>query len=204
MAVAAELLDLEAEALERRRRAPTSAWRCAGDSSISIGASSRWLSSRPARQPLHHPLEQHPLVRHVLVDDRHPLVVHGDDERVAELAERNHRPDVVRRRSPARRRSRRPAPDRQSRSDGRRSRAPAQDVRSAASCSGSSGSRPMRPPARPGCVIGRGSARRRRAAVELQLRRAALRRARRRARGAAPRGRATARGTAPPPWSGGR
>ena len=46
------------------------------------------------RQPLHHPLEQHALVRDVLIDDRNPLVVDRDDERVAELAERNHRPDA--------------------------------------------------------------------------------------------------------------
>ena len=46
-----------------------------------------------ARQPLGDPLEQHPLVRDVLIDDRDALFVHGDDERVAELAERHHRPD---------------------------------------------------------------------------------------------------------------
>ena len=62
-----------------------------GDSSIRIGVSSRWLSRRPARQPLHHLLEQHALVRHVLIDDRHAFVVDRDDERVAELAERDHR-----------------------------------------------------------------------------------------------------------------
>ena len=33
---------------------------------------------------------QHALVRHVLIDDRHTLVVYGDDERVAKLAQRNH------------------------------------------------------------------------------------------------------------------
>ena len=71
-----------------------SACRCAGDISMRIGVSSRWLSRRPRGQRLHHPLEQHALVRDVLVDDRHPLVVDGDDEGVAELAERNHRTDV--------------------------------------------------------------------------------------------------------------
>ena len=33
-------------------------------------------------------------MRHVLVHDRHTFVVHRDDERVAELPERNHRMDV--------------------------------------------------------------------------------------------------------------
>ena len=37
-------------------------------------------------QLLHDPLEQHALVRDVLIDDAEPFVVHGDDERVAELA----------------------------------------------------------------------------------------------------------------------
>ena len=39
-------------------------------------------------------LEEHTLVGHVLIDNRDPLVVHRDDERVAELPERNHRADV--------------------------------------------------------------------------------------------------------------
>ena len=45
----------------------------------------------PARQPLGDALEQHALVRDVLIDDRDALFVNGDDERVAELAERHHR-----------------------------------------------------------------------------------------------------------------
>ena len=49
---------------------------------------------RSTGKPLHHPLEQHPLVRNVLIDDRHPFIVHRNDERVAKLAERNHRPDL--------------------------------------------------------------------------------------------------------------
>ena len=52
---------------------------------------------RAGRQALHHALEQHALVRDMLIDDRNPLVVHGDDERVAELAEGNHRLDIDRR-----------------------------------------------------------------------------------------------------------
>ena len=40
-------------------------------------------------------------MRDVLIDDRDPLVVDRDDEGVAKLAERNHRPDVGRRRRPA-------------------------------------------------------------------------------------------------------
>ena len=87
-ALAAELLELEAEPLEIAARARAAPVARAGDSSISSGSSSRWLSSAPARQPFHNPLEQHALVRDVLVDDRDPLVVHRDDERVAELAER--------------------------------------------------------------------------------------------------------------------
>ena len=53
------------------------------------------LALHPARrQPLHHLLEEHALVRDVLIDDRHALVIHRDDERIAELAERDHRPDL--------------------------------------------------------------------------------------------------------------
>ena len=36
-------------------------------------------------------LEQNALVRHVLVDDREPVVIDRNDERVAELADRRHR-----------------------------------------------------------------------------------------------------------------
>ena len=46
------------------------------------------------RQLLHDPLEEHPFVRDVLIDDRHTFVVYRDDEGVAELPERDHRPDV--------------------------------------------------------------------------------------------------------------
>ena len=46
---------------------------------------------RAGGQPLGDPLEQHPLVRDVLVDDGDALVVHRHDERVAELAERHQR-----------------------------------------------------------------------------------------------------------------
>jgi len=48
----------------------------------------------PAGQALHHLLEQHALVRHVLIDDCDALVVHRDDEGVAELPQRRHGPDV--------------------------------------------------------------------------------------------------------------
>ena len=48
------------------------------------------LRFEPAgRQLLHHPFEQHPLVRHVLIDDRDAVGVDRDDERIAELTERN-------------------------------------------------------------------------------------------------------------------
>ena len=43
---------------------------------------------RPGGQPLHHLLEQHPLVRDMLIDDGDPVVVDRDDERVPELSER--------------------------------------------------------------------------------------------------------------------
>ena len=45
---------------------------------------------RSVGQPLHDLLEQHALVGDVLIDNRNALLVHGDDERVAELAQRNH------------------------------------------------------------------------------------------------------------------
>ncbi len=48
---------------------------------------------RAAAQPLRDLLEENALVGDVLVDDRQPLVIDRDDERVAELAERRHRPD---------------------------------------------------------------------------------------------------------------
>ena len=51
---------------------------------------------RTAGQPLHHALEQNALVRDVLIDDRDALVVHRDDERVAELTEGDHRLDLDR------------------------------------------------------------------------------------------------------------
>ena len=41
-------------------------------------------------QFLHHALEQHALVRDMLIDDRDAVGIHRDDERVAELAERHH------------------------------------------------------------------------------------------------------------------
>jgi hypothetical protein len=57
---------------------------------MTIGTSRRSRLEPPVRQPLHHLFEQHPLVRDVLIDDRHALVVHRDDERVAKLPERDH------------------------------------------------------------------------------------------------------------------
>ena len=83
--VAAEGLDLDAEPLELAACC-ASACRCAGESSSSSGTSRRCDLEPSRRQPLHHPLEQHPLVRDVLVDDRDPFVIDRDDERVAELA----------------------------------------------------------------------------------------------------------------------
>ena len=56
------------------------------DSSTSIGIEQALAFERAARQPLGDALEQHALVRDVLIDDRDALVVDGDDERVAELA----------------------------------------------------------------------------------------------------------------------
>ena len=67
--------------------------RSAGGSSRTHGNQQTLTLERFGRQPLHDPLEQHPLVRDVLIDDAQPLVVHGDDERVAELPERDHRAD---------------------------------------------------------------------------------------------------------------
>src|SRR5690242_16661388 len=45
---------------------------------------------RTGRESLHHLLEQHPLVGDVLIDDRDPLIVDGNDERVSELTEGDH------------------------------------------------------------------------------------------------------------------
>src|SRR5262249_34852706 len=46
---------------------------------------------RSAREPFRDALEQYALVRDVLIDDRDPFIVDGNDERVSELAERRHR-----------------------------------------------------------------------------------------------------------------
>ncbi len=118
-------------------------------------------------------LEQHPLVRHVLIDDRDPLVVDGDDEGVAELAERNHRA--------GRRRGRDPVSGQAAPAAG--PPAPAgppetspggTNARSAASCSGLQRFPIAAPASTPGIVIGRGSAPGRTDGRQLQLRRAAL------------------------------
>src|SRR5215468_12165161 len=45
-------------------------------------------------QALRDPLEQHALVRDVLIDDRDALIVYGDDEGVAELAQWGERADA--------------------------------------------------------------------------------------------------------------
>ena len=47
-------------------------------------------------EPFDDALEQHSLVRDVLIDDRDAFVIDGHDERVAELAERNHRSNHAR------------------------------------------------------------------------------------------------------------
>ena len=95
-------------------RCAASAWRCAGRQ-VDQQRRQQPLALEPSgRQPLGDLLEQHPLVRHVLIDDRDPLVVDGDDEGVAELAERNHRAGRRRRSRPAvwpRRPPRSPAAD---------------------------------------------------------------------------------------------
>ena len=92
-AVSSELLDLDPEPLERGR---------VGGQRLALRRRQLDHDRReqplalesPGRQPFHHLLEQHALVRDVLIDDRHPLVVDGDDERIAELPERSHRADV--------------------------------------------------------------------------------------------------------------
>ena len=48
------------------------------------------------RQSLHRLLEQHALVRDVLIDDGDAFIVYGDDEGVAKLSEGNHRTEVRR------------------------------------------------------------------------------------------------------------
>ena len=145
------------------------------------------------RQPLHHALEQHALVRDVLVDDGDALVVHRDDERVAKLPERNHR-------------ARSPPCSRGLQADGSSGRGPA-----VAACSrhesagrGAPSARTQRlaqPSTRQHtrqATIVRGSAETT-ARGASAVRRAGPGRARPRRRGGRLRARATARGTGPPP-----
>ena len=153
---------------------------------------------RPRRQPLHDPLEQHALVRDVLVDDRNALVVHGDDEGVAELPQRNQRPHdgrdrLWRRRVPVEPPCSEPVCVVKPRRSGRASTRP---------CSGSSGWDTPRPR---GPREWRGIGRPRmtsRAAASTPA--PALPERVMPARGGRPRARATARGSALPPWSDGR
>jgi len=82
--IAAELLDLESEPLEigrvRRERLASSRRQ------LDEHRYEQALALEPAaRQALGDPLEQHALVRHVLIDDRNPLIVNRDDESVSEL-----------------------------------------------------------------------------------------------------------------------
>ncbi len=98
---AAEILHLEPE-LRQRGRVRHQRLMLAGTDLEHDRAQQPLRFERPADQPLGDLLEQDALVRHVLVDDRHALVVHRDDERVAELAERRHRPDERRDRPPGR------------------------------------------------------------------------------------------------------
>ena len=66
---------------------PTSAWRRRGRH-LHQHRLEQTLALQPAaRQPLGDPLEQHALVRDVLVDDRDAVFIHGDDECVPELPE---------------------------------------------------------------------------------------------------------------------
>ena len=90
--VAAELLHLEPEPLEIRRVRDE---RLASvRRQVEQQRLEQALALEPSgRQPLHRPLEEHALVRHVLVDDGDALVVDRDDEGVAELAEGDHRAD---------------------------------------------------------------------------------------------------------------
>src|SRR4051795_11349366 len=91
-AVTAELFDLESELLERRG---------VRDEGLSLGR--RQVDEQRRQKPLafertggqllHDLFEQHALVRDMLVDDRDPLVVDRNDEGVAKLAKRAHRPD---------------------------------------------------------------------------------------------------------------
>ena len=69
-----------------RRRARISACLPLGRAARSASAQQPLALEPAARQPLRDPLEQHALVRDVLIDDRDALVVDRDDERVAELA----------------------------------------------------------------------------------------------------------------------
>ena len=93
-AVAAEVFDFQAEPLEHggvlRQRLALRRRQLEHD------RREQPLALERARgQLLHHLLEEHALVRHVLIDDRDALVVDGDDVGVAELAERDHRPDLA-------------------------------------------------------------------------------------------------------------
>src|SRR5215208_3146846 len=90
--LAAELFDIKPETFE------LSDMRCQG-----LTAARRQLEDHRFEQPLALQLsgrqafgdayEEHTLVCDMLIDDGDALLVHGDDERVAELAERHHWPD---------------------------------------------------------------------------------------------------------------
>ena len=89
----AESLELEPELLELARAADECLKRRRGELDEHRHEQALRLEAAGC-QLLHHALEQHTLVRHVLIDNRDPLVIHRNDERVAELPERNHRADV--------------------------------------------------------------------------------------------------------------
>ena len=90
-AVAAEIVHLEAE--PRQRVAAGQQRLALGRRQFEHDRNQQPLAlERTLGEPLHEALEQHPLVRHVLIDDRNPLVVDRDDEGVAKLPQRDERP----------------------------------------------------------------------------------------------------------------
>ena len=83
----AKVFELEPEARQRLAPGQQRVMACAGQVEHH-GHQQSLALERGLREALENPLEQHALVRHVLIDDHQAVVVHRHDERIAELAER--------------------------------------------------------------------------------------------------------------------
>src|SRR5262245_42996214 len=86
---AAEFLQLESETREIRR-VRRQRLSCGGGQIHQHWNEHPLTFERAARGPLRDAFEQHALMGHVLIDDRNPLIVDGNDEGVTKLTERSH------------------------------------------------------------------------------------------------------------------